>query len=321
MKTFFLFFLLVLVLCASFVAATGETPIGLQKIIDYNQQHTLDFGSSISFFIAFLAGMLVILSPCFLPLFPAYFSYTFKEKRNITGMTLVFFAGFALVFVVLGILAGFLGQQTLTILQPGWLVLLAGFFMLYLAFVSFFGKKACPFINIGNRFHNDIPGTFLFGMFFAVGWTACLGPILAGILAIGAVLGSVAKAAVLMFFYAIGNFVPLIMLAMGYDRIKEKHPRFFAGRMVRFSAFDRDFIVPLTNVISGALFFLIGLVLIIFQGTGVINAWDVLGTKKYFYAVQGAMLAWPYIHVVSVAVFAVFFLVVAWFLYHRARKD
>ncbi|MEK6845257.1 MAG: cytochrome c biogenesis protein CcdA, partial [Nanoarchaeota archaeon] len=85
----FLFFLFLII--AAPALAQSVLPLGLQKIIAYNQQVTLDFSVKISFLIAFLAGMLGILSPCILPFLPAYFSYTFKEKKNITKMTLVFF--------------------------------------------------------------------------------------------------------------------------------------------------------------------------------------------------------------------------------------
>ena len=100
--------LLVLFSLATFVSA--EIPIGLQRIIDYNNNITIDFAARASFFIAFVAGMLGMLSPCILPFIPAYFSYTFKEKKNITLMTLVFGSGFSLVFVAMGIIAGFAAE-------------------------------------------------------------------------------------------------------------------------------------------------------------------------------------------------------------------
>ncbi len=111
------------------LAQESALPSNLQKIIEYNQQNSMDFGVKISFFIAFLAGMLGILSPCFLPLLPAYFSNTFKEKKNITKMTLVFFAGFAAVFVGMGVIAGFIGEQSLSVLQKGWVVVIGGWFL------------------------------------------------------------------------------------------------------------------------------------------------------------------------------------------------
>src|SRR3989338_6076760 len=122
-----LFVILILLAAAAF--AKSDIPIGLQRIIEYNQKSTADFAVKVSFIIAFVAGILGILSPCILPFIPAYFSYTFKEKKNITKMTLVFFMGFSLVFVAMGIVAGFIGSQLLSVLQKGWLVTIAGVFI------------------------------------------------------------------------------------------------------------------------------------------------------------------------------------------------
>src|SRR3989344_1696972 len=78
---FFLSFCILLLIPLAFlVSAQSDLPIGLQKIIDLNNQDAENFALKVSFFIAFLAGMLGILSPCILPFLPAYFSYTFKEK-------------------------------------------------------------------------------------------------------------------------------------------------------------------------------------------------------------------------------------------------
>ena len=116
-RMFFISSLILLALFASSVLAQPSIPVGLQKIIDYNNQSAADFAFKVSFFIAFLAGMLGVLSPCILPFLPAYFSYTFKEKKNITMMTLIFFSGFSIVFVAMGAAAGFIGEQTLSVLQ------------------------------------------------------------------------------------------------------------------------------------------------------------------------------------------------------------
>ena len=206
-KTFLSILLVILVVLTSIsVLAESDVPIGLQKIIDYNNQSTAEFAVKVSFLIAFIAGMLGILSPCILPFLPAYFSYTFKEKKDITKMTLIFFLGFSLVFVSMGIVAGFIGAQVLSVVQSGWLVTLAGIFIVILGIMSLLGKGFSSLIKPNKKFKNDASGTFLFGIFFALGWTACLGPILAGILGIGAIMGNIFYSALLLFFYSLGNF-------------------------------------------------------------------------------------------------------------------
>jgi len=318
-----LIFLFLLIILSGTVIAQGTTnniPIGLKKIMDYNNSHTQDLNTKISFFIAFFAGMLVILSPCVLPLFPAYFSYAFKEKENITKMTMIFFLGFSAVFVSMGIIAGFVGAQTLIVMQPKWLIMIAGAFMIMMGIFSFTEKKVCNFINLGQRFKNDIPGTFVFGVFFAIGWTACLGPILAGILAISAILGNIWKAAVLMFFYSLGNLVPLLILSMLYDRIKKRHPSLFLSKYIYLKLLGKEFNVSLTSLISGIFFIILGSVLLLFQGTGIVNTWDFLGTKQYFYSIQNNMLSWAYINQLSLGLLILFVLGLIVFFWKKRKK-
>lgn len=300
---------------------SSELPIGLQKIIESNQQQTLDFSVKISFFIAFVAGILGILSPCILPFLPAYFSYTFKEKKNITKMTLVFFVGFAVVFVVMGIIAGFIGERSLSILQSNWLVTVAGAFLILMGFVSISGKGFASFIKPNRKFNNDILGTLLFGVFFAIGWTACLGPILAGILGIGALLHNIFYSAMLLLFYSIGNLVPLFVLSMLYDKFDLSKSRFIKGKMFKFKIDDKTYHIHSTNLIAGILFLFIGIILLIFKGTSVFNSWDLFGTKQYFYSIQNALIGWQYANLLSIILFLIFILIVGIFLWKRHKKN
>lgn len=313
-KIFLLAFFVFLVFLTITVFAQSDLPIGLQRIIEHNQQITAEFAVKISFFIAFLAGILGILSPCILPFLPAYFSYTFKEKKNITKMTLVFFIGFSLVFVAMGIIAGFLGEQSLIVLQKGWLVSFVAIFLIIMGILSFFGKGICTYINPGKKFRNDIPGTFLFGIFFAFGWTACLGPILAGILGIGAILHNIWYSALLMFFYSIGNLVPLFILSVFYDRFNLGESKFIQGRIFSFSVFRKKYYVHSTNLISGIMFLLIGIILLVYKGTAIFNTWDIFGTKSYFYSIQNQLMGWEYANLLGIAIFILFVLVIGSFL-------
>lgn len=315
-----LFLILAIVLFSSAVLAQSELPIGLQKIIEYNQKATTDFAVKVSFFIAFVAGMLGILSPCILPLLPAYFSYTFKEKKNITKMTLVFFIGFSIVFVTMGVIAGFIGEQSLVVLQSDWLVTIAGIFLITLGIMSLLGKGFSSFIKLNHKFKNDIPGVFLFGMFFALGWTACLGPILAGILGIGAILGNIWYAALLMLFYSLGNLVPLFIISVFYDKFNLSQSKFIKGKVFTFTIAGKEYNIHSTNLISGILFLIIGLIMVIFKGTAIFNTWDILGTKTYFYSVQRSLIAWEYANILGIILFFLFIFAIGWFLWQFKRR-
>lgn len=318
-KKIFLFAFFLLVLFAASALAQSDLPVGLQKIIDFNKQSTIDFSVKISFFVAFVAGILGILSPCILPFLPAYFSYTFKEKKNISQMTLIFFLGFSLVFVILGAIAGYVGEQTLYVIQKPWLVAIAGIFMIILGIVTLSGKKVCSFMG-HNKFKNDVPGTFLFGMSFAIGWTACLGPILAGILGIGAILGNMGYSALLLFFYSLGNLVPLFILSMLYDKFNLSQSKFIHGKILDFSIWKKKFYVHSTNLMSGLLFIIIGFILVVFKGTTLFNNLDIFGTKPYFYSIQRQLLGWEYANIVSIAIF-VLFIVTVIFLWKQSKNN
>lgn len=305
---------------AASALAQSSLPANLQKIIDFNNKSTADFALKISFFIAFLAGMLGILSPCILPFLPAYFSYTFKEKRNITKMTAVFFLGFSLVFVTMGAIAGFIGEQVLVTMQKSWLVAIAGIFMIILGIITLHGKNVCSYLNMHNRFKNDIPGVFLFGMFFAVGWTACLGPILAGILGIGAILGNIWQSALLLFFYSLGNLVPLFTLSMLYDRFNLSESKIMQGKILEFSIAGKRYCIHSTSLISGLLLIAFGITLLVYKGTAAINRSDVLGTKQYFYSLQRQLIDWRYANVLSIALFIIFIALIARFLWNQRKK-
>ncbi|NOZ81339.1 MAG: cytochrome c biogenesis protein CcdA [DPANN group archaeon] len=317
-KTILLLLLLVTLgaIFSSIAVGKSHLPAGMQKIIDYNNRSTADFALKISFFIAFVAGMLGILSPCLLPFLPAYFSYTFKEKKNITKMTFVFFFGFSSSFVLMGLAAGFFGQTVLTVIQTGWLVSIAGLMIVVFGIMTLMGKGFASILHEGRTFSNDVPGTFLFGIFFALGWTACLGPILAGILGIGAILGSPIQSGILLFFYSLGNMVPLFLLAVFYDRLNLG--RFMKKTITVRIGKRRE--IPLTNLIAGGLFLLIGGVMVIFQGTALVNTWDFLGTKQYFYSVQDALMAWQGAPLFSMVVFSLFVLGFGYFFWRQRKK-
>ncbi|MBI2548226.1 cytochrome c biogenesis protein CcdA [Candidatus Woesearchaeota archaeon] len=321
-RIFFLCLLLTFLslLFISVVSAASPLPIGLQKILEYNQESTEAFALKISFFIAFVAGMLGILSPCILPFIPAYFSYTFKEKQNITKMTLVFFLGFSLVFTTMGVIAGFLGQQSLAILQEPWLMTLAGILLISLGIMTLLGKGFSSFFTPTRKLTNDVPGIFLFGTSYALGWSACVGPILVSILGIGAILHDPWYSGTLLFFYSLGNLVPLFLISIFYDRFNLANSRFIKGKLFTFSIDEKKYYVHSTNLIAGIFLLIIGIVVIIYQGTSVVNTWDIFNTRSYFYAWQDKLIAWEYAQPFSVAVFILFVAGVSYFLWKQYRN-
>ncbi len=177
--------------------------------------------------IAFLAGLVSFVSPCVLPLVPAYLSLLTGEsvedlqtetaaaaRIQTLAHAVAFVAGFSLIFIALGLSASAIGStlhanRVLLAQIGGVLVVILGLHMM--------GMIRIPWLMMDARFHlRHDRSTFwtsaLVGMAFAAGWSPCIGPILAGILAIASQQHS-AQAALLLAFYCLGLAVPFLAAA------------------------------------------------------------------------------------------------------------
>lgn len=169
--------------------------------------------------LAFGAGALSFSSPCVLPLLPGYLSYisgvSAEEAADRRGLllttSLLFMAGFALVFTALGATASVLGslvaENRLTLLR------ISGVFIVFMGLVTL-GILKLPALYVERRFHIRPSvgplGALPLGMAFGFGWTPCIGPVLTLIYAVAAAEGSVRTGAALLFIYALGLGLPFV---------------------------------------------------------------------------------------------------------------
>jgi len=179
----------------------------------------------ISYTLSFLAGLISFISPCVLPLIPAYISYivgtTFNEiktksKLLVLKNSLLFVFGFSLVFIILGAGATALGTALINNLNiftkvMGTFIIIFGFIIAEIIRVPFLER------NI-NFLNSNIKGGFLspllLGLAFGFGWTPCIGPILGSILAFAALEDSVEKGILLLTTYSLGLSIPFIVSAL-----------------------------------------------------------------------------------------------------------
>ena len=191
----------------------------------------------VSLVAAFAAGVVSFLSPCVLPLVPGYLSFvsgvsltelkvedrTPDISRAIMVNTLFFVVGFSLVFVSLGASATFIGSQLLS--HQVWMRRVAG------AIVILFGLHLAGVLKISwlyreKRFHAPTKArgpvsALLLGLAFAAGWTPCIGPILAGILAYAATQETLWEGVVLLSVYSAGLGIPFLLTGYATHRFLE----------------------------------------------------------------------------------------------------
>lgn len=274
-----------------FTFATSHLPQGLLVAQQYEQEQAEQVLLRVSVLVAFLAGILTLLSPCLLPLIPAYFSYTFKEKRQITFMTLLFFAGFTVMFVIMGLVTTLLGNASLLFFQERYdlLIQIAGIAMIFFGILALLGKGFSGFL-LRTKTTHDSTGIFLYGIFFAVGWTVCVGPLLAGVLSMTLVFHNYFTTMLLMLFYSFGMFVPLFVFSFFYDRHHFERLAWVKGKTFSVTALGKEYTIHSSNLIAGILFIGIGAIFFFMKGTALVNGWTYFGLKELFYTLQRSLL-------------------------------
>lgn len=185
----------------------------------------------VSYPAAALAGLLSFLSPCVLPLVPPYLSFiagtTIEEvasrkesqaRRDILVAAALFILGFSTVFIGLGATASAFGQALREQLQL--LSVLAGIAIILMG-LHFLGFLRFAMLYREARFSVQKPvgtwGAYVMGLAFAFGWTPCIGPILATILAVAASEETVGKGASLLAAYSFGLGLPFFLAALAIE--------------------------------------------------------------------------------------------------------
>jgi cytochrome c-type biogenesis protein len=226
---------------------------------------------------AFVAGLLSFLSPCVLPLTPVYVAQLVGpavwESQQLDGdararlrvVTLLhaaaFVLGFSLIFIALGATASLLGSvlsaHAVLLRQLGGVVLIL--FGLHVA-----GILRLPILDREVRSSLrpravGYPGSFLVGLVFALGWTPCVGPILAGVLALAMQSQTLHSGVLFLAVYSLGLGIPFLALGLAFDRV--------APALKRLTPHLR-----LVELVTGLLLVLMGVV-ICFNWLLILNGW------------------------------------------------
>ena len=210
---------------------------------------------------AFIAGLLSFLSPCVLPLIPSYITYItglsfadlqaahpshiIRQKSVLHALSFIF--GFTLIFVLLGASATYIGSflhHNADIIRKvgGVLLVVLGIHVTGLIPLKFLmGEKR---ISVKHKPAGYF-GSFLVGIVFAAGWTPCIGPILAAILAVAATSENLNQGIILLLLYSLGLGVPFFISALAMHRF-----------IVAFNRFKKY--IRLFEIITGIFLMLIG---------------------------------------------------------------
>jgi len=184
---------------------------------------------------AFIAGLVMFLAPCTLPLVPGYLGFisgvsaadlhssaadAARAKKKIFLNGVFYVLGFSLVFIILGSLFGLGGASFVH--YRIWLSRIGGVFVIFFG-LSLLGLSRLPFFSILNSEHHFVPfralkpgnpvSSFLFGATFAFGWTPCIGPILASVLLLASTTATVSQGAMLLAVFSLGLGIPFLIVA------------------------------------------------------------------------------------------------------------
>jgi cytochrome c-type biogenesis protein len=174
--------------------------------------------------LAFLAGLVSFVTPCVLPLVPGYLSALSGVEVGVGGRRVVlasipFIAGFTVVFVVLGTLAGAAGglveDQRLLRMIAGVIVVIFGFAFLDLLPFPWLNRMVAPELVQGAQRSGS---RALLGGAFGVCAAPCVGPVLASILALASEGRTAAQGSLLLAVYSAGLAVPFVLVGIGFDR-------------------------------------------------------------------------------------------------------
>ena len=205
------------------------------------------------YFIAFLEGIITFISPCLLPLLPVYVSYFAGGEERTVTRTLKnaagFVAGFTVLFVLMGALAGTGGgflqkYQTAVNVVTGLVVIFFGLNFLGVLRINLFrGMKHSPESGKMGFF-----SSMLFGMVFSIGWTPCVGAFLGSALMLASQQGQAAAGVLMLLAYSLGLGIPFLASAVLIDRLKNA-----------FQFIKRNY--KIINIVSGTLLILVGVLM------------------------------------------------------------
>ncbi|WP_214789486.1 cytochrome c biogenesis protein CcdA [Exiguobacterium sp. s21] len=187
--------------------------------------------AEVSLLLAFGAGLLSFLSPCALPLYPAFLSYitgvSVNELKTGKGAmkksalihTVLFLVGFSIIFLALGLSTSFIGYfffENADLLRQLGAILMVFFGLVLTGVLKFDFLLSDKKVHFQKR-PSGYTGSVVIGLGFAAGWTPCTGPILAAVIAMG--IADPSRGLLYMLFYVLGFAIPFLLMSFFIEKM------------------------------------------------------------------------------------------------------
>jgi len=239
--------------------------------------------------VAFVGGVLSLLSPCSALLLPAFFAYAFPSRGQLLLRTVVFYLGLITLLVPIGLGIGALGSLFLE--RRAELSVIAGLLLIgigaYQLAVGGFELPGASRLQ-GRSFGvsgESLAATYVLGLVYGIGGF-CSGPLLGGVLTIAGASGGAAAGAVLLAIFGLGMAAPLFVLALAWDRLGTTGRGRLRGREIHLGPIRRH-----TSVLaSSVLFIVLGLAFVAFHGGNALGAaYDAFGAADLSLRIESAV--------------------------------
>ncbi len=216
---------------------------------------------SASFIAAFFAGVAALFAPCCITvLLPTYLASIFKQKTKVFLMTFVYFLGLLVVFIPLGL--GVTALSTLFSSYHNIIYSIGAIFLIFLGLSLLLGRQfSIPFSVHPQLKRYDFPSVFILGIFSAFA-TVCCAPVLAGVLALSILPGSVFLGVAYVLAYVLGMVLPLFLIAAFLDKINFTQKFFVFRKVVSYKLLGQKIFLPFSNLFAGLMFFILGIIIL-----------------------------------------------------------
>ena len=275
---------------------------------------------SASFIASFFAGVAALFAPCCVTvLLPTYFASIFKQRSTIFLMTFVYFLGLLAVFMPIGLGAAAVTQIFST--YHSLVFSLGSIFLILLGLMLILGMQSpLPVLAHPKLKNTGFLSVFGLGVFSGIA-TTCCAPVLAGVLALAALPSSILLGASYTLAYVLGMVVPLFVLSMVLDKNKFTQKFFVFRKTIGYSILGKKIHLTLSNFFSGAMFLILGVVIIYLALTNNLVTHASYQISVNVYLTQIVQFVGKYTQIIPETAWAIIFLVVFLIICAKATKE